>query len=79
MRVQFNWIHGAFHCAKEDPWRYCYSFYRPNEHVGFVLDGLSKQHGATSQRSPTPTVVVAASILVRGKGKRKIVDRMEEE
>jgi len=30
-RVQFNWIHGAFHWAEEDPWRYFYSFSRPNK------------------------------------------------
>lgn len=29
-RVQFQWIHGAFHWVEEDPLRYFYSFSRPN-------------------------------------------------
>ena len=40
-----------------------------------------KQHEAASQRAPAlaPVVIMEASIPVRDKGKRKIVDHMEEE
>jgi len=31
MRVQFNWIHGAFHWVKEVSWRQCYNSSGPNE------------------------------------------------
>lgn len=78
MIVQFNWIHG-FHLVEEDTWRYCYSFSRPNEYGGFVVEWLAKQHEATSQRVTTPVVAANASTLVCEKGKRKIVYCMEDE
>jgi len=81
MRVQFNSIHRAFLWAEEDPWRYFYSFYRSNEQVGFVVEWLPKQCEATSWRALAPEVVavVEVSIPVCNKGKRKIVDDMEQE
>lgn len=80
MKVQFNWIHGAFHWAEEDPWRYCYSFSKPNEQVDFIVEWLAKKHEAASQRAPAPAVVATeASIPVNKKGKWKIVNRIQEE
>jgi len=79
VRVQFNWIHGACHWVEEEPWRYCYSFSRPNDHVFFIVQWLVKQHEATSSRAPEQSTTIEENILVCDKGKRKIFDRMEEE
>lgn len=45
------------------------------------MEWLAKQHEVASERAPVPTTVVVAkvSIPVCDKGKRKIVNRMEEE
>lgn len=46
------------------------------------MEWLAKQHEATSQRELAVALAVVATeanILVRDKGKRNIVDRMEEE
>lgn len=80
MSVQFNWIYGAFHWVEEDLWRYCYIFSRPNEPVEFTMEWLAKQCETASWSALAVAVVVAKlSILERDKGKRKIVDFMEEE
>lgn len=78
-RVQFNWIHVACHWAKEDPWRYCYNSSRVNEPVGFVVEWLAKKHEAAPRRALEATIAIEVNILVRNKGKRNIVDQMEEE
>ena len=78
MKVQFTWIHGECHWVEEDPQVYFYSFSRPNELVGIVVEWLKKQHEAASRRAPTPAPA-EVNILVCDKGKRKIVDNMEEE
>ena len=80
MRVQFNWIYVAFHWVEEDPWRYFYSFFRPNELVGFAEEWLEKKCEAASWRAlVVAAVATEPSIPVHDKGKRNIVNRMEEE
>jgi len=81
-RVQFNWIHGASHWAEEDSWRYCYNSSKPNEQFGFTIEWLAQQHEVASWRAPAlvaTTEIAKPSIHVRDKGKRKIVDHIEEE
>ena len=82
MRFQFNWIHGAFHWVEEDSWSYFYNSSGPNEQVSFVFEWLAMQHEVASRRAPTVAAVAKPakpSIHVRDKGKRKTLDRMEEE
>lgn len=81
MRFQFNWIHGTFHWAEEDSWRYFYHSSRPNEQVSFSIEWLAQQHEAAPRRTPTVVATkeaVEPSIPVWDKGKRMIFDRMEE-
>ena len=77
MRVQLNWIYGEFHWVKEDMSRYCYSFSKFNEPVGFHVEWLAKQHEATSWRAPTVATVVLAKEIIPmcDKDKRNIVNR----
>lgn len=77
-RVLFNWMHGACHWEEEDPWRYCYSFSRPNEPFGLVVEWVAKQCEAASRREPK-VATTEVNIPVRDKGQGKIVDNMEEE
>ena len=74
-RVQFQWIHGACHWAKEDPWKYCYSFSSPTKLISIAVEWLVKQREATSRRAPA----VEVNIPVRDKVKMKIVDNVEVE
>lgn len=63
---------------EEDPWRYCYSFSRPNELVDIAVEWLAKQREAASRRA-VAAATSEVNILVHDKGKKKIVDNMEEE
>jgi len=82
MRVQLIWIHGVCHGAKEDSWRYFFNSSRPNEQVGFVIEWLAHQHEEASQITPivaTTIEIAEPSIPMCDKGKRNIVDYMDEQ
>ena len=63
---------------EKDPWRYCYNSSRLNELVDLVMEWVAKQCEEASRRAPEATAT-KVSILVCSKGKRNIVDNMEEE
>lgn len=64
---------------KEDPWRYCYDSSRLNELVRFTVEWLVKQLEAASRRALEAVATIEVNIPARDKGKRKIVNAMEEE
>lgn len=77
-RVKLPWIHGVCHWTEEDPWIYCYHFFRLNESVEIAIEWLEKRREAVAHRAPS-SATAEGSIPTHDKGKRKVVDNAEAE
>lgn len=71
-RVYYPWIHGAFHWANEDPWRYCYNHSKLNEPVNIATKWKASLQAITSHEATT--IETISNKLMQDKGKRKIFE-----